>query len=204
MFLIGLTGGIAAGKSTVAQEFARLGAIVLDADQIARDVLSPESPTLARIVGLFGSGVLRADQSLNRDMLGEIVFSDSDKLAALNAIVHPAVKSHTRELLQQIEQCTPDAVVVYDVPLLIEANVDHKWNMIIVAMASEEERISRLTSLRGLSREEALSRIDKQATDEQRIQVADEIIDTGGTLDETRAQTLAIWQRVQQMSGSTA
>jgi dephospho-CoA kinase len=204
VYLIGLTGGIAAGKSTVAEEFSRLGALVLDADQVSRDVMRPGSIVMKHIAKEFGDDVISSDGTLNRERLGELVFADVNQLNKLNAIVHPAVKAHTRDLLSDIEKTTPDAVVVYDVPLLIEANVDHPWDLIIVAMAPEQERVKRLTELRGHTREEAIRRIEKQASDEERRSVADVIIDTSRSLEDTKEQTRAVWQRIQLNLGAKA
>lgn len=197
MYLIALTGGIAAGKSTVAARLAALGAIVIDADHVAREAVEPGTEALAKIVETFGSSVLLQNGSLDRGALATTVFGNPEALKQLNAIVHPAVQALARKKLRDINTTNPSAVVVYDVPLLIEAKVDHGWNMIVVVLADEETRIHRLMSLRGFSREEAVSRIARQATDAERRAIADVIINTNGSEAETLAQTDALWDRIQ-------
>lgn len=193
MYLIGLTGGIAAGKSTVARAFADLGAIVIDADQVAREVVEPETPVLAKLVSAFGPDILNPDNSLNRQELGGKVFGNPPQLEKLNAIVHPAVRHRTEEL---ISLAPSDSVVVYDVPLLIEAKTEYPYDLIVVAMASEEVRVQRLVEIRGMSESEARSRIESQATDEERLAVADMVIDTSGSFDSTQEQVANIWRTV--------
>lgn len=200
VFLIGLTGGIAAGKSTIANRLALHGATVLNADQIARDAVAPGTPALSSIVDRFGPGVLNTDGTLNRAALGEVVFADAAKLAQLNEIVHPAVAEYTRQLLASIELTTPTAIVVYDVPLLIEAKVDHGWDLVVVAIADAAVRRERLIHDRGMDPLEADRRIAAQTTDEERREVADVIIETGTTLDETNRQTDALWDDIQRLA----
>lgn len=196
VFLIGLTGGIAAGKSTVSRRFAELGAIVLNADEIARDAVAPGTPALSQIVARFGSEILQPDGALDRARLGSIVFGKPELLQDLNAIVHPAVFQHTKQRLEQIELATPNAIVVYDVPLLIEANVTHDWDMVVVVMADAGTRQQRLMSQRGMSVEEAAGRIAAQASDEERLRVADRIIDSSGLLEHTLEQTDVLWGEI--------
>lgn len=189
MYLIGLTGGIAAGKSTIARRLAERGAVHLDADRIAREVVEPGEPALALIAERFGDGVLAEDGSLNRAALGGIVFADPAALADLNAIVHPAVRARTEGLFAAAEAATPGAVVVYDVPLLVEAALPYAFDTVVVAEAPEATRIQRMVEVRGMSEEEARRRIANQATDEQRRERADVVIPTGGTIAETIAAT---------------
>lgn len=196
MFLIGLTGGIGAGKSTIAKRLAEHGAVVFDADQIARDAVASGTKALDDIRELFGGEVLAANGELNRQRLAEIVFNDETKLAQLNAIVHPAVRQRTHDLLDGVRSSHPDAVVVYDVPLLIEAEVDHGWDLVVVAMAENQTRLKRLTEERGMDAAEAKKRIASQASDERRRAVADVIIHTDGTLEETLNQTDALWESI--------
>lgn len=194
MPLIALTGGIAAGKSTVAERLAELGAVIVDADQVVRDVQGPGSPVLQRIVAEFGDGILSADGSLNRAALGSLVFGHPDRLAALNAIVHPAVREESARRFGQAFAADADAVVVYDVPLLVEARVDDPWELIVVAHAPAEVRERRLRELRGMSAQEAASRIASQVPDEARLGIADVVIDTAGTLAQTRDQVDVLWE----------
>lgn len=196
MPLIALTGGIASGKSTIARRLAEHGAVVVDADQIVRDVQSPGSPVLARIAETFGSAVIAADGSLDRAALGAKVFGDPDLLAQLNAIVHPAVRAESQRRFDAAVSADPDAVVVYDVPLLVEARVDDPWDVIVVAHAPAAVRHRRLVELRGMDERAAQERIDAQVSDDRRLAVADVVIDTSGTIDRTREQTDALWEQL--------
>lgn len=196
MYLIGLTGGIAAGKSTIARQLAEHGAVVIDADQIAREVVEPGTPALGQIARVFGVDVLRTDGTLDRAALGGRVFGDPDALERLNAIVHPAVGERTAELIAEASASDPDAVVVYDVPLLVEAAVKNPFDLVVVAHAPAETRIERLVSLRGMSESDARARVTAQASDAERLQAADVVIDTAGTEEYTLAQADELWQDV--------
>ncbi|WP_314647996.1 dephospho-CoA kinase [uncultured Microbacterium sp.] len=196
MPLIALTGGIASGKSTIARRLASHGAVIVDADQIVRDVQAPGSAVLSKIARAFGDEVLNADGSLDRAALGSRVFGDPARLAALNAIVHPAVRVESARRFSEAFAQDADAVVVYDVPLLVEARVDDPWDLIVVAHAPAAERRRRLVELRGMDERAAQERIDAQVSDEQRLAIADEVIRTGGSLGETEAQTDALWERI--------
>ncbi|QNA92889.1 MULTISPECIES: dephospho-CoA kinase [unclassified Microbacterium] len=196
MPLIALTGGIASGKSTIARRLAEHGAVIVDADQIVRDVQAPGSPVLDRIAEFFGSAVIAADGTLDRAALGAKVFGDADLLAQLNAIVHPAVRAESQRRFDEAFAADPDAVVVYDVPLLVEARVDDPWDQIVVAHAPSEERLRRLVALRGMDERAARARIDAQVSDERRLAIADVVIDTGGTLAHTHEQADALWERI--------
>jgi dephospho-CoA kinase len=192
--LIGLTGGIASGKSTIASRLAEHGAVVVDADRIAREVVEPGTPALAEIAARFGDGVIAPDGSLDRPALGAIVFGDPDALAALNAITHPAVLRASTARFQAAADEDPDAIVVYDVPLLVESANEYPFDRVVVAHADESTRIRRLVELRHMDPAEAERRIRSQASDEQRLAVADVVIDTGGTLEHTREQVDALWE----------
>jgi dephospho-CoA kinase len=199
VYLIGLTGGIASGKSVVATRLAERGAIHIDADVLAREVVERGTPGLAAIAERFGDGVIGADGSLDRAALGAIVFQDPEARLDLNGITHPAVKALTTKRFAEAEQRDPGAVVVYDVPLLVEASKGgdyHQFDLVVVVNASRETRISRLVELRGLSREEANHRLNSQATDTERLAIADVVIDSNGTLDDTLRQADALWERV--------
>lgn len=200
MQLIGLTGGIASGKSTIARRLAERGAVVVDADLIAREVVEPGRPALAAIAERFGSGVLHPDGSLNRPALGAIVFTDEDARLALNAITHPAVLRASTARFDEAAAADPDAVVVYDVPLLVESANEYPFDLVVVAHASAETRVQRLVALRGMDPAEAERRIRSQATDDERLAVADVVIDTDGDLGDTIAQTDALWDRLTQSS----
>lgn len=196
MPLIALTGGIASGKSTIARRLAERGAVVVDADQIVRDVQVAGSPVLARIAEEFGGGVLNSDGSLNRAALGARVFGDAEALAALNRIVHPAVRVESQRQFDEAFARNRDAVVVYDVPLLKEARADDPWDLIVVADAPADVRAQRLVQLRGMGAEEAHSRIASQVSDDERRALADVVIDTTGTLEDTRRAADALWESV--------
>lgn len=196
MPLIALTGGIASGKSTIASRLAEHGAIIVDADAIVRDVQAPGSPVLEQIAEAFGAGVIAEDGSLDRPALGARVFGDSAQLARLNAIVHPAVREESQRRFTAALDRNPDAVVVYDVPLLVEARVEDPWDLIVVAHAPVEERLRRLINLRGMDETAARERIGAQVSDERRLAIADVVIDTSGTLERTHEQTDALWERL--------
>lgn len=194
MPLVALTGGIASGKSTIARRLADHGAVVVDADQIVRDVQRPGSPVLVDLADAFGSDILRADGSLDRAVLGGRAFGDADAVARLNAIVHPAVRVESARRFAEAFAADPEAVVVYDVPLLVEARVDDPWELIVVAHAPADVRMRRLVELRGLSEADAAARLASQVSDEARLAVADVVIDTAGALDETHRQVDELWR----------
>ena len=198
MHLIGLTGGIASGKSIVADRLAELGAVHIDADRLARQAVEPGTAALAQIAGEFGPTVIAPDGSLDRAALGAIIFSDPDRRAALNEIVHPAVKALARGLIEQAAAANPDAVIVYNVPLLVEAGVngDYPFDLIVVVHASTETRIKRMVEIRGMSREEATHRLNSQATDTERMAIADVVINNDAALEGTLRQVDELWQRL--------
>lgn len=193
MPLIALTGGIASGKSTVAARLAERGAVVVDADRIVREVQAPGSPVLARIAAEFGEEMLQADGSLDRARLGATVFGDPERVAALNAIVHPAVRAESQRRFDAAFAADPSAVVVYDVPLLVEARVDDPWDLVVVAHAPAGVRERRLIELRGMTPADAHARIAAQAPDAARLAIADAVIATAGTMDATLAQVDELW-----------
>ncbi|GEP48420.1 dephospho-CoA kinase [Microbacterium saccharophilum] len=196
MALVALTGGIASGKSTIARRLAEHGAVIVDADQIVREVQAPGSPVLDEIAAQFGSAVIGPDGSLDRAALGGLVFADAAARARLNAIVHPAVRRESARRFAEALATDPDAVVVYDVPLLVEARVEDPWELIVVAHAPADLRRRRLVELRGLTEADAAARIAAQVDDAARLAVADVVIDTAGSLEDTLAQTDALWERL--------
>ncbi|MBM7410931.1 dephospho-CoA kinase [Clavibacter michiganensis] len=193
MQVIGLTGGIAAGKTVVADRLAELGAVRIDADRLAREVVEPGTPALAEIARRFGPGVIAPDGSLDRPALGAIVFQDPDARRDLEAITHPAVRALSAQRMAAAGEADADAVVVYDIPLLVESGRVDEFDRIVVVHAPREERIRRLVDLRGMSPEEAGRRIASQATDEERLAIADDVIDSGVSLASTLAQTDRLW-----------
>jgi dephospho-CoA kinase len=196
VYLIGLTGGIASGKSTVARRLYEHGAVHIDADDLARRVVAPGTPGLAAVIAEFGEGVLRPDGSLDRAKLGEIVFKDDAARARLNSIVHPAVRELSSRLIARAEADDPDAVVVYDVPLLVEASVDHPFDLVVVTNAPRRTQVKRLVEERGLDLMQAEARVDAQVDNTRRLAIADVVIDTDGSLAHTMSQTDALWARV--------
>jgi dephospho-CoA kinase len=195
MYLIGLTGGIASGKSVVARRLAEHGAVHVDADLLAREVVEPGTPGLAAIAERFGRTVIAPDGTLDRAALGAIIFSDPEARAALNAITHPAVWARAKQLFDAAVAADPNAVVVYDVPLLVEASSARplRFDLIVVVHADTETRLQRLVELRGMTRQEAAHRLNSQATDTERLAIADVVIDSNGTLDETLEQADELW-----------
>lgn len=196
MPLIAVTGGIASGKSAVSKRLAELGAVVVDADQVARDVVQPGEPALAQIAAEFGPGVIAPDGSLDRAALGAIVFRDADKRAALNAITHPAVSERSRRMFQNAFDADPNAVVVYDVPLLVDGHGGGRageFHPIVVVTADPETRVRRMVELRGMDEAEARRRIASQADESERLAIADVVIDANGTLSETLHQVDRLW-----------
>jgi dephospho-CoA kinase len=187
----GLTGGIGSGKSEVSRRLAALGAVVIDADKIAREVVEPGTPGLAEIVEAFGAGVLRPDGGLDRERLGSIVFADPGRLKILNGIVHPKVGARVEELQRAVPR---DAVVVYDVPLLVENGLASLYDVVIVVDAPDATRLERLRTLRGMAEADAKARIAAQASREERLAAADIVIENEGTLDALDARVAEVWK----------
>ncbi|WP_433137996.1 dephospho-CoA kinase [Actinomadura nitritigenes] len=191
MLKVGLTGGIGSGKSEVSARLDERGAVVIDADKIAREVVEPGTPGLAAVAAEFGAEVLLPSGALDRERVGRIVFADADRLAALNAIVHPLVGERMQELM---DAAPADAIVVYDVPLLAENGLAGMYDAVVVVDAPEETQLDRLTSRRGMTEEDARARMANQATREQRRAVATHVIDNSGTLDDLKSQVDALWE----------
>src|SRR4051794_13606035 len=190
MLRIGLTGGIGSGKSTVSALLARRGAVIIDSDRIAREVIEPGTPGLAAVVEAFGPQVLTADGALDRPALAAVVFADPAARRTLDGIVHPLVRARATEVAGA---ASPDAVVVNDVPLLVETGQAGAYDLVLVVEADPETRVARLVQ-RGLTAEDARARIAAQATDEQRRAVADVVLDNGGSQDELAAQVDRLWR----------
>ncbi|QGK70650.1 dephospho-CoA kinase [Allosaccharopolyspora coralli] len=191
MLLIGLTGGIGSGKSTVAGRFAELGAVVVDADRIAREVVEPGTPGLAEIVDRFGSEVLDADGALDRPAMAAKVFGDDDARAALNAITHPRIAERSAE---RFAAAPGDAIVVHDMPLLVELDMTPNYHLTVIVDAPEDVRVRRLSG-RGVEESDARARIRAQATEEQRRAVADVWLDNSGTREQLLDSVETVWWR---------
>lgn len=200
MVRIALTGGIASGKSFVAAELARHGAVIIDADVLAREVVGPGTPGLAGIVERFGHTILREDGSLDRPALGEMIFADDEARADLNAIVHPLVRRRGAELE---EAATPGAVVVQVIPLLVETGLDKGFDRIIVVDAPIETQVSRLIHRNDLTTDQALARVQAQAPREARLRVADWVIDNSGDQASTVRQVEELWPALIAASGES-
>ena len=195
---VGLTGGIAAGKSEVSRRLAGLGAVIIDADAVAREVVAPGTPGLAQVTEAFGPGVLRPDGTLDRPRLGEIVFADAGLLGKLNAIVHPLVSERMLELEQSAR---PDAVVVHDVPLLTENKLAGRYDVVVVVDVPPEVQLDRLTRLRGMPEEQARARMGAQGSREQRLAIADIVVDNSGPLAGLDRQVTDLWAELQRRKG---
>lgn len=190
MLLIGLTGGIGSGKSTVSALLARRGAIVIDADGITRELQQPGTPVLAAMVERFGPGILQADGSLDRQAVADIVFADAEALADLNRIVHPAVGLEIAQRLQR--EAETDHLVVLDVPLLVESGRDDLAALVVVDV-DPEVALARLVEHRGMRADDALARMARQAPREERLSKADIVIDNSGSLADLEQAVDAVW-----------
>ncbi len=193
MRTVGLTGGIGSGKSAVTALLAGLGAVVIDADLLAREVVAPGTRGLAGIVEAFGPEVLLTDGTLDRPGLARRVFSDPDELKRLNAIVHPLIGDRTAELTAKA-QVEDRPVLVHDVPLLVENGLDGMYDEVVVVAASEATQLDRLTRLRGMTRDDALARVRSQVSLEDRLRVADHVIQNDGPIDDLEPQVRALWR----------
>ncbi|WP_030262457.1 dephospho-CoA kinase [Streptomyces sp. NRRL B-24484] len=193
MLRIGLTGGIGAGKSEVSRQLAALGAVIVDSDLIAREVVAPGTDGLRAVVAEFGPEVLQPDGSLDRPALGRLVFGHPERLAALNAIVHPLVRARSADLEAA---AGPEDVVVHDVPLLAENGLAPLYQQVLVVDVPDEIRLDRLVRLRGMAEDEAKARMAAQATREDRLAVADIVIDNSGSLDDLTARIRQVWEQL--------
>jgi dephospho-CoA kinase len=192
MITVGLTGGIGSGKSSVTRLLAARGAVVIDADLVAREVVEPGTRGLRRIVEEFGEDVLTEDGRLDRARLGAVVFADGDRRAALNAIVHPLVGERTAELLEQARR-QGARVVVHDVPLLVENGLAGMYDAVVVVAASPQTQLDRLVRLRGMDEQEARQRIAAQAPLADKLAVATHVIDNDGPRDRLEPQVDLLW-----------
>ncbi|MEU9334787.1 dephospho-CoA kinase [Streptomyces sp. NPDC048290] len=194
MLKVGLTGGIGAGKSEVSRLLVECGAVLIDADRIAREVVAPGTPGLAAVVEAFGPDVLAADGSLDRPRLGSLVFTDPARLAVLNAIVHPLVGARSRELESA---AAGDAVVVHDVPLLTENGLAPLYDVIVVVDVAPATQLDRLVRLRGMTEDDARARMAAQTDREQRLRIADIVIDNDVPLDRLRVRVQEVWAELE-------
>jgi dephospho-CoA kinase len=198
MLRVGLTGGIGAGKGEVARRLAGYRAVVIDADQVAREVVAPGTEGLDEIVKAFGTGVLRPDGSLNRELLGEMVFSDPALRGQLNAIVHPRVGERMREIE---ETAAATDVVVHEIPLLAEGGLASAFDVVVVVDAPPQVQVERLVSTRGMTRQHALARMSAQASREERLAIATFVVDNSGSLEDLDGRVAALWAELSRRAG---
>ncbi|MEY2773599.1 MAG: Dephospho-CoA kinase [Actinomycetota bacterium] len=189
---LGLSGGIGSGKSTVAKILADLGAVVIDADVIAKEVLEPNQAGYQRAIEVFGESILDSDRRIDRKKLAELVFQNSDALAKLEAIVHPAVIARVAQIRNSLPEST---VVVYDTPLLFEKNLQGQFDKVLIVVTDSEHRKARLIE-RGLEITDIEARIANQATDAQRRTVADFVIENNGSPEQLHDQVTKVWQQI--------
>lgn len=195
----GLTGGIGSGKSTVAAMFSDKGAFIIDADAISRELMEPGEETLQRVVAAFGEEILLDNGQLNRPHLASLIFANPEKREKLNAIVHPAVRARSQLLREEaVAQQEENATIIEDIPLLTETGQADRFDGVIVVCANEKVRLERLTTQRGILKEDALARIKAQASDEERAQIARWIIDNSGSREDTQHQVERVWQEITQ------
>ncbi|TCN00985.1 dephospho-CoA kinase [Paenibacillus sp. BK033] len=191
---IGLTGGIATGKSTVAAMLVERGAMLVDADQVAREVVMPGEPALEAVASAFGQAVIHTDGTLDRKALGSIVFNNRDLLAQLENILHPAIRGRMRQRIKQYEEQNPSQLVVADIPLLYETGQEELYDGVMVVYVPQTLQLQRLMERNELAAEEAWRRIGLQMDIEQKRSRADWVIDNSGSLDETRRQVDEFWK----------
>ncbi|MCQ9370955.1 dephospho-CoA kinase [Corynebacterium sp. 35RC1] len=200
MTVLGITGGIGSGKSTVTKALAQRGALVVDADQVARLVMEPGHPVLAKVAEVFGQDILHPDGSLDRALLAQRAFASTEQTARLNAITHPAIAELISEELRKYnaaaaaDKAVP--AVVLDHPLLIESGAIALVDKVAVVVVDVEERIRRLGQFRGISEQDARARIAQQLSDEERLQHADAVIDNNGSVEDLEPQVEALWNEV--------
>ena len=202
MLKIGLTGGIASGKSTVAHMFTDLGAHLIDADVLAREAVAKGSPGLAAIRRRFGEGVILPDGELDRPALREIIFSDQKAREDLNRIVHPEVRRLTESRLMQIESRDRDAVVLVDVPLLFEINSQGQYRAVILVFVPENVQIKRLMARDHVGREQALAALAAQMPLAEKKDMAQFLVDNSGPLEETRSEVARVWSQIRRLAGT--
>jgi dephospho-CoA kinase len=193
---VGLTGGIGAGKSTVADLFSQKGAVVIRSDELARQVIEPQTPGFQQVVDRFGKDFINSDGYIDRAKLAQVVFQDDAALKDLENIIHPLVRNRTNQI---IEQHTSETIIINEIPLLLEKKMESLFDFLVIVISSEKNRLERL-SKRGLNKEQASARMAKQVSDEQRKAAADFLIVNDGNLDQLEADVQKIWQTLQERS----
>ncbi len=200
MLTVGLTGGLASGKSHVGRQLEELGCLLIKADDLGHQALAAGGEAYRPVVEEFGDGVLRPDGAINRRALAAIVFDRPDRLARLNAIVHPVVRDHTRRLVGEFAARAPHGIAVIEAAILIETGSYKNYDRLIVVTCSEQQQIERAMDRDGVTREEALSRLRRQLPLEEKIRYADYVIDTSGSREHTAAQTRAAYEWLRSIS----
>lgn len=198
---IGLTGGIASGKSTVLAQFKAKGASTIDADVVAREVVAPGTEGLKRVKNHFGAEVIKSDGTLNRRKLGQLIFADESQRQTLNRLLHPLINTRIRRRMQECERAAPDVPVVVDIPLLVENQLQDMFDRIVVVYIPRKLQMERLMKRDGLTEEEANQRIQAQMPLEDKKQVADDVIDNSGGIENTERQVGRIWVSLRQEMG---
>jgi dephospho-CoA kinase len=200
MLMVGLTGGVASGKSVVSQILKEEGAYLVDADQIARELVQPRTPTWKELIKAFGKEILQKDGSIDRKKLAAKIFSDPEQRGQLNRILHPRIKKEMGRRLKAIGQKDPEAIVVIDAPLLIETGDHREMDEVIVVLSTEEQQIERLKERHGVNREEARRIIASQIATEERLKVADLVIRNEGSLEETVRRAREVFQELKKIA----
>ena len=193
---VGLTGGIGAGKSTVADLFSQKGAVVIRSDELARQVIEPQTPGFQQVIDRFGKDFVNSEGYIDRAKLAQIVFQDDAALKDLENIIHPLVRSKTNQI---IDQHTSETIIVNEIPLLLEKRMESLFDFLVIVISSEKNRLERLAQ-RGLAAEQATARMAKQVSDEERKAAADFLIVNDGNLDQLEADVEKIWQTLQERS----
>lgn len=194
MFVVGLTGGIASGKSVVSNMLRDLGAIIIDADEISRDVMIPHTKCWEEIIATYGSELLLEDLTIDRKKLAVSVFKDSEHIKKLNKIVHPYIMQRIEEMIEEIKENDPQSLVIVDAALLVETNMYKRYDKLIVVYVSKETQLKRLMIRDAMSREEAASRVDLQLPLTEKIKVADYVIENEGSLSKTREEVEKVYK----------
>lgn len=201
MLRIGLTGGIACGKTTVARMFGDLGCKLINADAVGHEVIRKPQPAYHEIIEAFGSGVLGADDEIDRNRLGNLVFSDREKLYRLNAIVHPRILDRSEHYMEKMTENEPEAIVVVEAALIYEARGEGRFQKMVVAWCRPEQQVERLQKNSGLSAEDAERRISSQMPSDEKRKRADYVIDCSGTLEATRRQVRVVYDELSRLAG---
>ncbi len=202
MLIVGLTGGVGSGKTIVSQTLREEGAYLIDADQIARELVTPHSPTWNELVQVFGKEILNEDESIDRKGLAQRVFSNPKERTLLNQVIHPRIKEEIKRRKEEILQKDPEAIIIIDAALLVERGDHREMDKVIVVVAPDDQRIERLKRRDGMSEEEAKKVISSQMPQEEKMRVADFVIRNEGTLEETKQRARELFQELKRMGRS--